>query len=385
MPRNVSELLSHTVTEKIYRNGVLERERPYDVYKSLRELRRPDSKSSPPVNGFRLPTAWSVTDEQSTAFIGDMTLQDPWDDDLKSRWVGGYTYGPSSLSDQLSLPGVNDRARAEVECLSKIKDQKVNLAVAMAESHKTIEMIADRLSKIGRAALDVKRGKLQRAVKTLGYNRKGPAPKTTGKGFSSDWLEIQYGWTPLLSDVYGGYEEMRKKNETFGQVIGATRTIKIDGPMSSTEPVNGTQCIAHYKGTRTRVTKVSLWYDVDSAGLRQASRVGLVNPLEVAWELVPFSFLLDWAFPIGNFLSALDATTGLSFKGGSCTRVITGTRQGTLIPARKGGSGSMQCSQSYKNMERTVYLTSPIPAPYYKNPISVGHGLNALALLRSIF
>jgi hypothetical protein len=32
--------------------------------------------------------------------------------------------------------------------------------------------------------------------------------------------------------------------------------------------------------------------------------LGLINPAVVAWELVPFSFLVDWFIPVGKFLDS---------------------------------------------------------------------------------
>jgi hypothetical protein len=41
-----------------------------------------------------------------------------------------------------------------------------------------------------------------------------------------------------------------------------------------------------------------------------ASRMGLVNPLSIAWEVVPFSFVVDWFLPVGNFLENLTSLAG---------------------------------------------------------------------------
>jgi hypothetical protein len=35
--------------------------------------------------------------------------------------------------------------------------------------------------------------------------------------------------------------------------------------------------------------------------------IDLGNPIEWAWELIPFSFVVDWALPVGNYLTALFA------------------------------------------------------------------------------
>lgn len=47
--------------------------------------------------------------------------------------------------------------------------------------------------------------------------------------------------------------------------------------------------------------------------------MGLTNPLEVTWELLPFSFVADWFLPIGDYVSILDSTLGYILKGGTNT------------------------------------------------------------------
>lgn len=53
------------------------------------------------------------------------------------------------------------------------------------------------------------------------------------------------------------------------------------------------------------------------SSLDMPARFGLVNPLEVAWELLPFSFVADWFLPIGGYLNAMDAPFRFDHRGGS--------------------------------------------------------------------
>jgi len=38
---------------------------------------------------------------------------------------------------------------------------------------------------------------------------------------------------------------------------------------------------------------------------------GLDNPLAIAWEVVPFSFVVDWFLPINRYLKNISALNGL--------------------------------------------------------------------------
>jgi hypothetical protein len=53
-------------------------------------------------------------------------------------------------------------------------------------------------------------------------------------------------------------------------------------------------------------------YKISDPTMKQVSQFGITNPLLLAWELIPYSFVVDWLFPVGRFLSSLDALNGIS-------------------------------------------------------------------------
>jgi hypothetical protein len=44
--------------------------------------------------------------------------------------------------------------------------------------------------------------------------------------------------------------------------------------------------------------------------------LGLLNPLSLAWELLPYSFVIDWFLPIGDYLAATTASAGMTWVNG---------------------------------------------------------------------
>ena len=51
---------------------------------------------------------------------------------------------------------------------------------------------------------------------------------------------------------------------------------------------------------------------ISSMGSKTLSETGFSNPLSVAWEIVPWSFVIDWMIPVGDYLNGLDALCGVS-------------------------------------------------------------------------
>ena len=142
----------------------------------------------------------------------------------------------------------------------------------------------------------------------------------------------------------------------------------------------------------SRGVTVRLDYSMDNPALAAAGALGLTNPLQLAWELLPFSFVADWFVPIGAYLSAWDADLGYSFRGGSnTTRQVSTLSAVTLDITSKGlAETNFKSYHAYggfrhqKRVTRSTYGSSPLPRfPGMKNPFSATHVMNAIALLGS--
>jgi hypothetical protein len=132
-----------------------------------------------------------------------------------------------------------------------------------------------------------------------------------------------------------------------------------------------------------------MWYRMKDEDASILHQIGLINPAEVAWALVPFSFVVDWVLPIGNVLEALSARLGLTFVDGYYgLRVETSSTASKLAREVSGytqiGESSTSVSGSLLFYKREKMISLPWPAPYIKSPFSSTHLANAAALLRSL-
>lgn len=136
------------------------------------------------------------------------------------------------------------------------------------------------------------------------WDRKAVNSAPSDRDSSSLWLEFSYGWLPLLQDVKGAAEFLSQQLETPLQtVVRVTRQVSSKG-INSSSPT-------WYKYASSGVT-AQKWYKVTISEIDTVGLSGLTDPLSVAWELVPFSFVLDWFIPVGNFLSARGLTQSLT-------------------------------------------------------------------------
>lgn len=292
------------------------------------------------------------------------------------RWVN-MTNG-DIISD---LNAIN---RAQTETLVKLKDMKVNFGEALAEARSTFHHLASTFRTVLSAYNYAKKGKWAKLLKELKINKRH---KWSTKDPAGRWLEVQFGWTPLISDIKGLFELSQSKLKTNKMIISAERNLVSSYSNENicslpTQRYSDSQALF----TGTRGVAVKLYATVRDEDIANLTSLGLTDPLQVAWALVPFSFLVDWALPIGSFLEALGATKGLTFQSGTRTEFINGSLKITAnyTTTTEKGDGLWEKNGQLLCVRRSVYTGFPAPLPYAKSPLSTSHIVSALALFRTI-
>lgn len=380
---------------RIYTNS----EEPWrNTYEAAQELRyarnRPGNRTSPLVTipgtstKWRAPTSWgrNVIKYKSTSMTTNW-IYSATRTDTRTTQASDYIGNNESVNEFLPMfPGggftrpeyeYNARAQAITECLLKIGEGKANLAESIATYKQTVNMLAQTSSDLFRALLAAKRGRWGEIPKHLGLN--------SSKDLSGRYLEWQYGWRPLAGDIHAIMEELRSKEPT-AKMLSAKRVIPGNFQYERSRTGQDNRLIEEKIQSNFRTT-CHLYGRMSDNWLRRATQFGLTNPASLAWELVPYSFVVDWVMPIGNVLEAFTAPAGLTFVGGytSCqtqgkkTFTVTGPR---FFPNIFGQDGSMEVERF--GFRRDALEGWPMPLPYVKSPFSNTHTLNALALFRQL-
>jgi hypothetical protein len=296
-----------------------------------------------------------------------------------------------------------DKAALDAQCRNKlrnkIKDQKANWVQFHAERKQLINMVATTCDRFTKAVSALKRGHYHAAARALGVTAshrkerkyKRSYAKDQSKAVSNGWLELQYGWLPLIGDVHGTAELLAQKIEKEIKsksvaVVKETRQVK-----SSAVDYAGRK--TDITGTLEHTVRYGVYYSTASEAAHTLSQIGISNPLLIAWELLPWSFVVDWFIPIGNWISSFDATVGLSFEKGYVTvmekcqlsQVYSGTATKTS-PSADPKTFWILSSVDYVKCNRAILTSFPSTGmPSFKNPVSFTHCANALALLRQTF
>lgn len=246
----------------------------------------------------------------------------------------------------------------------KLGNQRVHLGNIIAERVKTFDTLTSLVQRIA---------SLLKSKKSLFKSLSSYA--LSPKKLASDFLAFKFGLEPLYGDIVSSAEKLYDLSS--GQevsVVVRTLSRKAFTLINNGLTLKGTISIAY-------VVK----YDVDFSNCRTLQELGLVNPAEIAWELAPWSFVIDWFTPIGAFISQYTADTGMQFNTGTRTVRINLDATPTTPAANVAFSdGSVYLHGDYvAAYKRRVVLSGPPNRfeLYTKSPFSWTHSAEALALL----
>lgn len=344
---------------------------------------RPASVSVPMINGFRQCTNWHHDwADHYVANTGEGILRPSFGTQIfytnGDHWSGGNNMDfPSPGS-----PPAGFISSLEVKALNRLKNQDVNLGTFLAEARQTINMVAGATRRIAQqvAQFQAKHPGLWQQVKAVQI---GGLARDLWCNIPSQWLEIQYGWNPLMSDIYGSMLHLWHRNRFRLSTIHVSSYGKTETDIE--QPRGGQNSSGVKLNFRAKhEVRVFLTYQMSSPQLAEVSSLGLVNPLEIIWEIIPYSFVVDWFLPVGPWLSSLTGDVGMSFKTGGRSLKSTVKFVNADVyapPAAAERWDAPKLGGSVGTFDRTSYATSPFPGLYVKSPLSVLHALNGIALL----
>ena len=359
---------------------------------------------------------------QHAAWLRDKSVwlpPTPYTATIDSTRLGpsGYLKIPTSgveqtghIVDQIGYPSISNPYKAELETKAAfnlrkaIKDQNVQFGAAVAETKQSISLIAESAAALAKAGIAAKHGDFRGAARNLGvpftdelrkrikkprkrYRRKGASKSE--KLAANRWLELQFGWKPLLSDIDGAAKDIaeRQNRVPSGHRFRATAGASYRMPDKTLlqDITNSYEKVRKWQqGRGVSGCRFVVWYDITNRNLATAAQTGLVDILDTAWEVTPWSFVVDWIYPIGNVLNSLTATLGKEFIAGTKTTYRRASFK-TYVDVVYTSIGTVNTASAYRDfhdMTRTVLSSFPsIPTPHFKNPFSVTHALDAIALL----
>lgn len=342
---------------------------------------------------YRAPHPYTLTltgwQSSPTFYVSYQTCYGPWPNFTPYQTVATRLAGTSkALGSPWQSYTQNWTNNDDIALIGKLRTaiagSEFNASVFLGEGHKALKMITSTATRLFTSYKRLRKGDLTGSMRELGLLgnttpdkiRSGAALRGNAKSHANLWLEMQYGWKPLLADMKSGAEFLSHHLTVPAAKKYVVRSRVKGDFVRSTNPSFGV--ITSDIQTRSQIIAY-----VEETNV--ALLAGLPDPLGLAWELLPFSFIADWAFPIGAYLSARglqNAVTG--------TYITTKTSRAFLGCNDYNAHDPMQSLGGYTykvndlTQVRTVSDSLSIPSPNFKPFGKVAtwqHAANSIALL----
>jgi len=350
-----------------------------------------------------LRNAWSDVLTHAPIVKGDFKTPNPWGYFVETRyyqkgtatvWLGDSPFwvdtGPiaNGNTDDAQVPEPDTDPNLFNKALDRLYEQVrggLDLAQDIIEMGQTRKMIRDvHHVEYGVSSLFNYVGNLP------GFRGKRLVGKLLvdfSKTFANKFLEVHFGWQPLINDIFGCADESVRmvRNKITKRNFSGSASLNFPKERSVKVKLNGeTQTvIAHYSGKQFVRFHCSFMTDDNNL-----ARWTSLNPLSIAYQVAPLSFVVDYFYNVGGYLRNLETSLlyGPLFRGGY---MDTGTFWvgGYTIPnAGTIASGqtysNVNCSRIVKRFSRGVLNSPPMPnLPRIEANLGSTHLLVCAALL----
>lgn len=253
--------------------------------------------------------------------------------------------------------------------------------VAVAEIDQALRMIRDGAKRFRRISESLSSGDLNKAMR-VAFNGSA-ANHVKGihglMGIADNYLLYQFGVKPLIQDVLDGAR-------SYGYKAGRPKSIRVSVSRKNTSRTPGPShgfwscpCDSSYGKS------IVCYLETDNI----VDESGLLDLPSIAWERIPYSFVVDWWVPVGTYLSALHTARLVSnssaiFCRTETTKIFSGPiKSGSLYSVTEHDRGSYTSIRQIRTLVNDLAVPPPSVKPllHQSTEVSLRHTLEAISLI----
>lgn len=277
---------------------------------------------------------------------------------------------------------------------SKLRSS-AEMGAALYEARKSVDMITNRAGQLLRFARALRRFDFVGAGREIGqvvyqkerqyYRRtnRGPKPlrlRRNARAFGANYLEYAFGWAPLVGDIGNSIEIIGSPD--VGHVNLRARANSADSYANQVNTYYPWAPVIDAASHKTNViVTCKANVKVVNPNVALAAQLGLVNPVAIGWEVVPFSFIVDYFVNVQSYLENYTSTLGLELSDVSSTTYVTDVC--TATQSWWDGRPGRVCVSDYYRHTRTNSLPE-VSLRFKKVTLPVGRALTSISLLLSL-
>lgn len=212
------------------------------------------------------------------------------------------------------------------------------------------------------------------------------------RALANGWLQFQYGWRPLLSDVFAAADEGIRISINKIEHFHARQKRIMDGTLEPMQVVDGVLIPTHVVMTGVQSCQFNIRLTIPDESF-DPTRWTSMNPISIGWELIPYSFVVDWFVDVGSYLRNVETALlyNTRWHSGSVTELYQIETEETVNGFFFTSGGMTERWNKFSAFSKKVFfrrsvLTSyPLPhAPTFKVDLGSSRMITAAALLRQM-
>lgn len=192
------------------------------------------------------------------------------------------------------------------------------------------------------------------------------------------FLEGIFGWMPLMQDIINTAKTLTGDNFPAGYISGSGRSV-VAVPTMDRSP--GTLIVTG--GSIQLRSKYTAQVSVQNPNVWLANQLGLLNPAVVAWDLIPWSWVVGMFVNVQSILESFTALYGLTVTDITRTdesRIVSSVEKETLYPVGHPGYARSTATGSDRFKARVRLNGIPTPSLTLRMPkLTMSLGLIAAA------
>lgn len=260
-----------------------------------------------------------------------------------------WYWNAPQITGGIAFVPILERRAIEAQVYSRFRGKlyqgNAALGVTAASYRQSRDMILDRVR-----VLDEKQRRAERRLQRASRKQKA---EIYAKELANTHLEVIFGWTPLIADVWAATNTVIQlaDHTTFVRAAGRTE-------FNSTSYGSGLrykrQSVGFYRRSMAagvKITNQNSWL---------LERAGLLNPASVAWDLVPWSFVVNMFVNTGALVNSVTDFVGLTFQAATTTEQ---TRYTDIIQTRANALSPYENTVTSQMFEQERRLEGPSRPP----------------------
>lgn len=224
---------------------------------------------------------------------------------------------PPDFADEVFVQMMNKTRSKFINKMSASAETLVNLA----ERKQAMTMMTNRVTQLYSFAKRLNKFDLFGAASELGLSfppravdrvERSLRRRQRARTFANVWLEFHFGWEPLVKDIYSAAELLDQpfKPGPIKAGVHLPHSIRVVRKAGAYNDWAGGD-FTTYTHTGFRHTRIQAMMRITNPNLYLLQKTGMLNPATVAWELVPFSFVVDWFVNVGDYLQQFTEGLGV--------------------------------------------------------------------------